>query len=107
EGLLSKGPESWSVKTLNVKRYFITDALDDFIGCSNRAEGIFIANTLAELSSEFVLRANNQWIGASKFVEAFELFYKNGKKQEVINLVDKILDPYGGRLFDGFSMGKE
>ncbi|MFQ6734197.1 nucleotidyltransferase domain-containing protein [Virgibacillus tibetensis] len=107
--LLSKGPEKWSIEIINTKRYFITDTLDDFIGCNNRAEGIFIANTLAELVSEFVLRTNNRWIGASKwiirslrdydtnfaeqFVEVFDIFYKSDAKNEVIKLVDEILHP--------------
>ncbi|WP_099364200.1 nucleotidyltransferase domain-containing protein [Fredinandcohnia onubensis] len=121
--LLNKGPEEWSAETINTKRYFITDALDDFIGCSDRAEELFIANTLAELISEFVLRTNRQWIGASKwvirslrnydsefathFVEAFDMFYKDGQKNQVIELVDSVLQPFGGRLFDGFSLGKK
>lgn len=121
--LLNNGPEEWSVETIRSKRYFITDALDDFIGCSNRAEEIFIANTLADLLSEFVLRTNRQWIGASKwvirslrhydevfanhFVEAFDIFYRTGNKNLVIQIADEILQPFGGRLFDGFKLGKE
>jgi predicted nucleotidyltransferase len=120
--LLEKGPEEWSAETIRIKRYFITDALDDFIGCTMRAEEIFIANTLAELVSEFVLRTNQQWIGASKwvvrslrnydekfaerFVEAFDTFYKTGDKNKIIVMVDDILQPFGGRLFQGFSLGK-
>lgn len=120
--LLAKGPEEWSAETIRIKRYFITDALDDFIGCSIRAEEIFIAHTLAELVSEFVLRTNRQWIGASKwvirslrnydekfaeqFVEAFDTFYKSGDKNRIIVMVDDILQPFGGRLFQGFSLGK-
>ena len=123
EELLSKGPEKWSTEIIDTKRYFITDTLDDFIGSNDRAEGIFIANTLAELVSEFVLRTNNRWFGASKwiirslkdydtnfaeqFVDAFDLFYRSNSKNEVINLVDEILYPHGGRLFDGFSIGKK
>lgn len=121
--ILEKGPNEWSIETINSKRYFITDALDDFIGSSNRAEEIFIANTLAELVSEFVLRTNGKWIGASKwivrslkhyneefaihFVEAFDIFYKSGNKKLVIELVNNVLQPFGGKLFDGFSLGKK
>lgn len=120
--ILDKGPEEWSVETIKTKQYFISDALDDFIGCSNRAEEIFVANTLAELVSEFVLRTNRKWIGTSKwivrslrhydeefanhFVEAFDIFYKTGDKNPVIQLVEDILKPFGGPLFDGFSLGK-
>lgn len=120
--ILEEGPEEWSKETINLKRYFITDVLDDFIGCTKREEEIFIANTLAELVSEFVLRTNRQWIGTSKwivrslkqydeqfakqFVEAFDMFYKFSAKKQVIQLVDEVLQPYGGRLFHGFSLGK-
>ncbi|ETI68498.1 nucleotidyltransferase domain-containing protein [Neobacillus vireti] len=121
--LLSNGPAEWSAETIKTKRYFISDALDDFIGCSNRGEEIFIANTLAELVSEFVLRTNRKWIGASKwivralrqydedfanhFVEAFDRFYRTGEKKPVVDLVDQVLEPFGGRLFRGFSLGKK
>ena len=121
--LLDKGPKKWSDETIRMKRYFITDALDDFIGSSNRGEELFIANTLAELVSEFVLRTHEKWIGASKwivrslkqydeqfaedFITAFDLYYKTGYKQQVVQLVDRVLQPYGGRLFNGFSLGKE
>ncbi|WP_313894868.1 nucleotidyltransferase domain-containing protein [Psychrobacillus sp.] len=120
--LLANGPEQWSSDTITMKQYFITDALDDFIGSTKRDEEIFIAGSLATLTSEFVLRTNGKWIGESKwivralrnyddkfaerFVEAFDLYYKTGDKHKVINIVENILEHYGGRLFDGFSLGK-
>lgn len=122
EELLARGPKEWSLETITLKRYFITDTLDDFIGCTNRAEGLFIANSLAEITSEFVLRTNQRWIGNSKwivrslkqydegfaerFVHAFDCFYKSDDKSKIIQMVDSILQPYGGRLFEGFSIGK-
>ncbi|MED3960965.1 nucleotidyltransferase domain-containing protein [Niallia taxi] len=121
--ILNNGPEEWSVDTINIKRYFITDTLDDFIGCTKPAEELFIANTLAELLSEFVLRTNRHWIGTSKwlirslkdydeefanqFFEAFNSFYKTGVKTKIINLSEYVLEPLGGKLFDGFSLGKD
>jgi predicted nucleotidyltransferase len=120
--LLKEGPEEWSEITLQIKRYFLTDTLDDFIGCTNRGEEIFIANSLAELVSEFVLRSNRHWIGTSKwivrslraydedytiqFVEAFETYYTTGDKERVIHLVEAAMEPFGGRLLEGFSLGK-
>ncbi|MCC3646816.1 nucleotidyltransferase domain-containing protein [Cytobacillus oceanisediminis] len=120
--LLHNGPQEWSEETINTKRYFLSDALDDFIGSTNRSEELFIATTLAELLSEFVLRTNRQWIGTSKwvyrslkdydeefanqFVKAFDIFYKTGNKGQVIELADYVLQPFGGKLFDGFSLGK-
>lgn len=120
--LLANGPKEWTNETISVKRYFITDALDDFIGSTKRAEAIFVAAFLAEATSEFVLRTNNRWIGNSKwlirslkqydmqfanrFVEAFDDFYKTDDKTKVIQLVDDVLKQHGGRLFEGFSIGK-
>ena len=96
--------------------------LDDLIGSTNRAEELFIANTLADAIHEFVLRTNVQWVGASKwivralnqfdenfarkFVQAFDVFYKTGNKDAIIDLADEVLKPYGGRLFEGYSLGK-
>ncbi|WP_088006963.1 nucleotidyltransferase domain-containing protein [Indiicoccus explosivorum] len=120
--LLARGPEKWNAETIRLKRYFITDALDDFEGSKDRAEQLFIANTLAELLSEFVLRTNGQWIGASKwivramkrydaefasiFTAAFDDFYRKNEKHGIIDLADHVLKPHGGRLFEGFSVGK-
>ncbi|XRG77493.1 nucleotidyltransferase domain-containing protein [Rossellomorea sp. GAMAL-10_SWC] len=120
--ILDKGPEKWSEETIKIKRYFITDTLNDFIGSSNRAEELFITNTLAELVSEFVLRTNCKWIGSSKWIirslrqyneefastliEAFDSFYVTGEKNKIIKLVNDVLQPYGGQLFEGFSLGK-
>lgn len=66
--ILQKGPKEWSKEIIQLKRYFITDALDDLIGCTKREEELFIANTLSDLVSEFTLRTNRQWIGNSKWV---------------------------------------
>jgi hypothetical protein len=121
--LLSAGPQEWNSSTLMLKRYFLTDLLDDFIGSTNQGESIFIAGSLAEALHEFVLRTNGRWVGSSKwivralneydrefadtFVNSFDYFYKTGDKQGVISLVDTVLKPYGGRLFHGFSIGKK
>lgn len=121
--LLAAGPEKWSAATIDAKRYFLTDVLDDFIGCSDRAEGLFISQSLAELIAEFELRTHRKWIGTSKwvirslrrydngfaerFVEAFEAYYRNGDKEKAIDLADTVMKPYGGRLFEGFSIGKQ
>lgn len=118
--IIETGPEEWTKKEIEFKRYFITDTLDDFIGSNNKAEEIFIAGTLAEQLQEFVLRTNKRWVGKSKwvvrelnhydpvfteqFVEAFTQFYRTGNKKLVIEMAELILEPFGGRLFDGFSV---
>ncbi|EOV9527695.1 nucleotidyltransferase domain-containing protein [Bacillus cytotoxicus] len=121
--LLEKGPETWTEEIIRRKRYFLTDALDDFIGATKREEELFIANLLADLLHEFVLRVNRQWVGNSKwffrvlrkydetfaeaFVAAFDYFYRTGEKRELIYFIEQTLERYGGRLFEGFSIGKD
>lgn len=120
--LLKVGPALWDKDTIATKRYMLTDVLEDLIGSTNRAEDIFIANTLANAIHEFILRTNGRWVGESKwvvralsqfdedftsrFVQVFDVFYKTGAKKEVIDLADEVLEPYGGRLFEGYAMGK-
>jgi len=86
-------------------------------------QNLFIANKLVELSSEFILRTNMQWIGTSKgmyrslqqydaeiakvLVDSFDIFYRTNEKKQVIQFVDDVLQPHGGRLFEGFSLGEK
>lgn len=43
---------------------------------------------------------------ANYFFASFESFYRDGDKSKVVQVVDDVLQPYGGRLFEGFAMGK-
>lgn len=120
--LLDSGPETWSDETIEMKRYFLTDALEDLIGCTTRAEGLFIAGALATLVCEFILRTNRQWTGSAKWmyralerydaqaarelVTALETYYQTNETDALIRYVDETLTPFGGRLFAGFSRGK-
>jgi hypothetical protein len=120
--VLENGPSLWSEGTINIKRYFISDLVDDLIGSKRRAETIYIANTLAEQLHEFVLRVNRQWTGSSKwidralrgwdqrladeFIQALDDVYLKDKSRTLIQLAEKILGPYGGFFFDGFKLGK-
>ncbi len=120
KSILQKGPDEWTKEEIEIKRYFITDTLDDLIGSNNKAEEIFIANELAGQLHEFVLRVNKRWIGKSKwavrelrrfdpvfteqFTSSFEIFYRTGDKELVVQLAERILEESGGRLFDGFSI---
>lgn len=121
--LLENGPSQWDPLQVNIARYFITDLLDDFIGSTNSNELIFIASALSERVHEFYLRTNNHWIGQSKwiyralknadesfadrFASTFDEFYRFRDKEKVIEMVDHILKPFGGRLKHGFSIGKK
>ncbi|GAA5417541.1 hypothetical protein Pryu01_02615 [Paraliobacillus ryukyuensis] len=118
-----QGPAPWSAETIKIQRYELTDLIDDLQGAQQREEEICIVLSIASTLQEFYLRINRQWVGGSKwiyrelkkydasfaatYIEALEAFYQQGDKQPIIALVDQVLAPYGGRLFDGFSLGKE
>ncbi|WP_227397090.1 nucleotidyltransferase domain-containing protein [Jeotgalibacillus aurantiacus] len=120
--ILKKGPAPWSDSTIKLKRYMITDLLDDLMGSNDRGEDIMISAELSILLQEFMLRVNNRWIGSSKwmirelkrfdpdyaetFTEAFDQLYTNGHKAGVKRLVEESLQLHGGLLFEGFSIGK-
>ena len=122
EIILRNGPDPWGEETIRGKRYFLTDVLEDFIGATDRGEELCCAAALADQVHEFILRTNKQWTGSSKwivraltsynpklaaeFVRVFDQYYVTREKEEVIAFVDQALLPYGGRLFDGFSLGK-
>lgn len=120
---LQEGPQAWNDFQVRMKRYFITDALDDFIGSENERETICIANLLYERLHEFYLGVNRRWIGHGKWMyrammrydsemaerlySSFDDFYKEGKKENIVKICDIILEPHGGRLFEGFKIGKK
>ncbi|MFZ3589493.1 nucleotidyltransferase domain-containing protein [Bacillus sp. DJP31] len=121
--VLKNGPAALTEEIIRMKRYFITDLLDDLIGSVVRSETIYVANALVEQLHEFVLRVNRQWIGSSKWIDrslrkwdddiadqfilALEDIYLENNKTTLVVLTESILAPYGGRLFSGFSLGKE
>lgn len=121
--LLKRGPSPWKTREVDSARYEITNLLDDLEGSANPSEDLFIASKLAYEIHEFVLRANGYWIGegkwvvralneyneefSEKFVNAFDEYYKARDKQRVIQFADDVLEPYGGRLFAGYAVGKK
>lgn len=119
---LLAGPPVLSLAEMDRARYFLTDLLDDFIGVTDRTEGLGIAARLLEQATDFRLRAAGHWTGQGKWLirslaivdpveakrlaDAFEAFFRMDEKQPVIDFVEQWLDERGGRYFDGFSLGK-
>lgn len=117
--LLADGPNPWSEKKIKESRYILTYLLEDLEGSGKHNENIFTAHTLIEQALVFYLRSHKQWIGEGKwlyrclldvdqdFAEQFASiithFHKTGHKQELIKLIDQMMDPYGGRFFEGFT----
>lgn len=122
ESELLAGPPVLSPAETDRARYFLTDLLDDFIGVTERSEGLGIAARLLEQATDFRLRTSGHWTGqgkwlirsletihpveAGRLVEAFESYFRSDEKQAVIDLLEQWLAERGGRYFDGFSLGK-
>ncbi|MEX1030007.1 MAG: nucleotidyltransferase domain-containing protein [Paenibacillaceae bacterium] len=120
--LLEDGPETLTPEDISASRYFLTDLLDDFIDTDKTDEALITLNTLSLQVAEFILRSNRKWIGRGKglvrelrqfdeslcdrFMDSLQSYYQDGNKQPFTEFVDDLLDPHGGRLFEGFSMGK-
>ncbi len=121
--IIEQGPPEWSEETIKIKRYTLTDLLDDFVGATIYGEQMCIALELASTLPVFYLRINRQWVGESKWIyrelkryqpdfadqylQVLNSFYQDGEKAPLVELVDEVLAPHGGRLFEGFSLGKE
>jgi hypothetical protein len=84
---------------------------------------MFAAHELAALAAEFVLASHGAWSGrgkwliralrrfdaetAARLATALEAYYRAARKDELIAFVDDALAPFGGRLFAGYSAGKD
>lgn len=119
--VLLQGPHEWSLDEMNQYRVEITECLEDLSGSTNFPENMFIVNRLATLFLQFILRVNEQWIGVGKwavrslaaydkqlcdeYMLVLDSFYKTGAVQGLISFTDLMLEPYGGRLNEGWTEG--
>lgn len=119
---MQAGPPKWDDKAIEFHQYFLSDVIDDFIGSEHLHESICIAATLIEKLHEFILRTNQHWVGSSKWIyremnhfnpdltkeilQAFQTFFQTGEKSGIIKVVESALEPFGGKRFEGFQLGK-
>ncbi|MFI2202142.1 nucleotidyltransferase domain-containing protein [Streptomyces sp. NPDC020192] len=65
---LAAGPPAVSVAELEDRRYALTDALDDFRGCADPLERIYLVAELLRRASELALLAGGHWLGGGKWL---------------------------------------
>lgn len=115
---LEAGPEPLTQRAIDRMRYSITDLIDDLMGSVKPEESFFIANALAEESVRLLLLRNRRWLGKGKWVlralrrfdpaieerlsGALALFCSTGSKDELLAFANGVLEPVGGRLFEGY-----
>lgn len=115
---LARGPAAWDLDEMNDARYKITDLLLDFEQSEEDLEASFLCSRISWLATEFVLRTAEHWCGEGKWLarelkaydsslydqlaDAINRFATSRDKGPIIKWTDRILAPYGGRLFAGY-----
>ena len=118
EQALEKGPDAWNQTQIDKERFLITDILDDIKSPKNKEEQIISVVHLFEPLLQFYFRAARKWTASGKslirlfkqenpelaeeWTTAFENLIHTGDYKAVETVVTKILEPYGGYLWDGF-----
>ena len=115
---LANGPDAWNQAQIDKERFLITDILDDIKSPKNKEEQIISAVHLFEPLLQFYFRAATKWTASGKslirllkaenpelaeeWTTAFEILIQTADSKAVETVVTKILEPYGGYLWDGF-----
>jgi predicted nucleotidyltransferase len=115
---LEKGPGKQKAETLRYKRYIITCLVDDIRDPRNQDELNGSLTALYADLANFYFKAHRQWVGGDKniprslfkadpalarqFNSAFSKAFKSGSTKDVIHVVQRILKPFGGFLFNGY-----
>ncbi|SMF80898.1 Nucleotidyltransferase domain-containing protein [Paenibacillus uliginis N3/975] len=115
---LDYGPLPYTSFDIDVARYAVTEFMMDLKGSDKRVEMWFIAQKLTTLLCEFILRANQHWTGEGKTLyrlvsafnssiaadleDALERLYLYDDREALIELVPRLLEPYGGPHLIGY-----
>lgn len=113
--LLEKGPPPWPRPQLDAARYAITDVCDDLRSPRGPEEGLASGCRLYEMLANFALRARGRWSATGKslpgqlerlepglsalYTAAFEQLFSHRNPKPLLELTERLLEPFGGRLF--------
>ena len=118
--LLETGPEPLPASAIEAQRYALTDLLDDLEGAGEGAEAFLIAAELATRAVDLWLGYHARWTGRGKWsLRALRRFdpvqadrletalarLNQHEQQPLIDFVEAVLAPVGGRLFAGYKQG--
>lgn len=114
------GPLPFDEAELQLRRYRLTDWVDDIRFPRSDEELVASGAWLYQDASDFFFRSRGLWSAhsktvprrmrevdaefASKFVAAFESLFTEKRSEPAVALVEELLAPFGGTLFDGFRM---
>ncbi len=119
--LLEAGPPPWGEEELTLRRYRLTDWVDDMRFPRSPEELVATGAWLYQDAAEFYFRARGLWSAhsktiprrlrrtdaafAEKFLAAFDALFAEKRPEPAAALVEEMLEPFGGLLFDGFRKG--
>jgi hypothetical protein len=115
--VIQTGPPELSEKDVLKLRYDITNLVDDIRQPRSQAELVAAGAELYEALANYHLRTNMLWSAkgksiprilrradadlCSRYAASFDELFAHGRSAAVVVLVEEILDPRGGFLFDG------
>jgi predicted nucleotidyltransferase len=114
------GPLPFDAEELQLRRYRLTDWADDIRFPRSDEELVASGAWLYQDASDFFFRSRGLWSAhsktvprrmretdaefASKFLAAFDALFTEKRGAAAVALVEELLAPSGGTLFDGFRM---
>lgn len=118
---VAAGPTPLSSEDLDLLRYMVTNLLDDLIGASGD-ERTAICSVLWQDAARLLLTGAGHWSGTGKGLLREVMAYDRSHGTDharalmegvrsaddrLVDEVDRILEPYGGRLFAGFELAAD
>ena len=116
--LLEAGPPPWDEEELTLRRYRLTDWVDDMRFPRSADELVATGAYLYQDAAEFYFRTRGLWSAHSKtiprrlrrtdeafaerFLKAFDALFTEKRAEPAAALVEELLEPFGGPLFEGF-----
>lgn len=118
EELIAAGPPPWDAEELSLRRYRLTDWADDMRFPRSPEELVATGAYLYQDAADFYFRSRGLWSAHSKtiprrlrredpafaerFLRAFDALFAGKRADAALALVEEMLAPFGGPLFDGF-----
>ena len=118
EELLAAGPPPWDAEELTLRRFRLTDWADDMRFPRSPEELAATGAYLYQDAADFYFRSRGLWSAHSKtiprrlrrddpdfaerFLRAFDALFAERRADAALALVEELLAPFGGPLFDGF-----
>lgn len=116
--LLEAGPPPWDADELTLRRYRLTDWVEDLRFPRSDEELVATGAYLYQDAAEFYFRTRGLWAAHSKtiprrlraadaafaerFIRAFDALFAGKRAEPAVALVAGLLEPFGGFLFEGF-----